>query len=329
MEFPIDGVLSLISTIYQNYETFNTRCDDVNDLIRRVLLFEIPVIELKNHTTSESIGIHIQELYKLISEIKTWTEQFNKKGRVSSFFTAILDKQKITSFHTRIDTIRTHLNFEMDVLNHKIFHNLSHFNSSIKLVMENMSQNQSNHAFIDEIITNRIEFFIKEYTENEEHKTRLLEHKCNELEQKLEQLQHMYQCLLSQYHELLHQKSENQNKYKYTSKIEKKTDEITQLIRNMQNNSNPVIKKHFRLKIQVILMEDTVGYLFFDGEQIIKLKSLSDVVESWFSISESSKKKVVYCKQQNLRKLLYQYGFSYLLIDKSNACHDITFKQLY
>ena len=208
MEFSIDGILGLIGLVYNNSDAFSNNSEQLQELFKKVKLFEIPLQQLKSYPElTVGTSAQIQNLYIVIKEIQMYLSKFKEKNKVQNFFTALIVEKEIKKFNSRLDEIRTCINFELDVSNHFIFHSFNQksqdFNSQMECLVEEMkSKNVSDIKYWSCILEQMLEKKISSYMEKYDEKIYLLE-KCS-VDEKLYLLEQNIQNQILYLHDMIY-----------------------------------------------------------------------------------------------------------------------------
>lgn len=342
MELSIDGILTVITIIYKNYDSYTNNSDQLNILLQKVKLFEMPLLKLKNNIELDnSIEMHIDNLNLLMIEIKDYLDDFARKSRIKRFFGALFIDERIRDFDTRIDSIKKDLNFEFDLNNHLIFHNFNsrtkEFNVQIENLINEMKTHKNNTIYMQimsELINDQIEVRMHDFIVS-------FEYKLNEIQKSVAQQSQIQQDLV--YKNLLEKlKNSNasidmvENNDKIEEQLVKKDNALSD--GNIKNVSTPldivngylkihknniVLIKHFELLMQILILENTKGHFIYDGETIYKKTQYNSDTELVImqikldKIKLSKKKYVINVFKNTLDKFLFKHGFVYLL-DKNN-----------
>lgn len=308
MELSIDGILTVIGVIYKNYESYNTNSEQLNILIQKVKLFEMPLFKLKqNIVLDHSIEMHIENLNTLINEIRSYLDDFGKKNKFKKFFGALFIDDKIRDFDTRIDCIKKDLNFEFDLNNHLIFHNFNSRTKEFNIQMEDLIRELRNHQD-NKIWLNTVSNFINEQIENRMHEYKIsFEYKLNEIQKNICIQQNIIQqqtksvgtdeidnylnhnifttplknmCIQTNSDDVSPNVSPNVSQNVSPNEPACIPDSIKSNLGNSpleiishyinKYNKNLVLKKHFELIMQVLILENTKGHYIYDGQTIFK-----------------------------------------------------------
>lgn len=342
MELSIDGILTVITIIYKNYDSYTSNSDQLNILLQKVKLFEMPLMKLKNNIELDnSIEMHIDNLNLLMTEIKDYLDDFARKSKIKRFFGALFIDERIRDFDTRIDSIKKDLNFEFDLNNHLIFHNFNSRNKEFNVQMENLINEMKSHKnntiymqMMSDLINDQIEVRMHDYKV-------LFEYKLNEIQKSVALQSQIQQDLIyKNVVEKLNKSKSNidmqENKEKIEEQLVKKDNALSH--GNKINVSTPldivngylkvhsnnmVLKKHFELLMQILILENTKGHFIYDGETIYKKTQYHCDTElvvmqiNFDKIKLSKKKYLINVYKDTLDKFLHQHGFVYLL-DKNN-----------
>lgn len=340
LELSIDGILGLIGLVYNNADAYSSNSEQLQELFKKVKLFEIPLHQLKIYPEiSAGISAHIQNLYIVMKEIQIYLSKHKEKNKVQNFLTALIVEKEIKKFNLRLDEIRTCINFELDVSNHFIFHSFnqktSDFNSQMECLVEEMkSKNMSDMKYWSCILEQMIENKISCYMEKYDEKIYLLEN-CK-FDEKLYLLEQNIQNQILYLHDLIHNSkilmqvkpklmqddiemtSDNVHSKKKKTKLSKENNLMSEISKYanlvIEYNSNMILKNHFKMILLIYLLRDNAGNYFFDGQSIIKKKSCADVFEFKIKIPDNIKTYNILVPEEFIDVFLYKKGFVLFII---------------
>lgn len=343
MEVSLDGILNVITIIYKSVESYNQNSEQLEKLIYKIKLFELPLQKLKasNHI-DPSMCAYIDNLYHLMNEISEYLYEFEKKSKIRKFFSALITDEKIKEFNDRIDAIKKDLNFEFDLNNHLIFHSFNSRNHQFSHNVENLLYEIKNQKKIKDVDLSEL---IEELVEQRMSCYQMqFEYKLYEMQKSLHEQQIKFESeIKSNLQEKINssQNCHSESSNRIENELEKKEKKenlcvspigyFCDLLEKNANNIN--LKKHFELILLLLLQDKNKGYFIFTENSIIKsnyYKNENGVADFKVCLSKISEKinKIfkVFVPVDLIDCFLFKNGFAFLISEYLNQTDKCIFE---